>query len=171
MSRCAFRRELPRGLAVVSTAAEHAHRLEELQRVVFPTLAEEELFRAEHYLKHVELFPEGQFVVVDGDKVVGMTSTLRRPLDLQHTQHTFAEVSEGGWLTSHDPAGEWMYGADVGTHPDYRGRGLARALYAARHETVRSLGLRGEQLALHKKRRGRAWHWAAAFAAGIVAGR
>ena len=37
-----------------------------------------------------------------------------------------------------------MYGADVGTHPDYRGRGIARALYAARHRAVRRLGLDGQ---------------------------
>lgn len=132
------------GLAVVPTRPEHADRLEELQRVVFPTLAPEERFRAPHYLRHLELFPEGQFCVVDGDRVVGMTSTIRRDLDLDHPGHTFADVIQGGWLTSHQPAGRWLYGADVGTHPAYRGRGIARALYAARHEVVRRLGLLGQ---------------------------
>src|SRR5207244_954016 len=51
---------------------------------------------------------------------------------------------EGGWLTSHQPGGAWLYGADLGAHPDYRGRGLARALYAARQAVVRRLGLRGQ---------------------------
>ena len=36
------------------------------------------------------------------------------------------------------------YGADVGTHPEYRRRGIARGLYAARHDTVRRLGLKGQ---------------------------
>ena len=48
------------------------------------------------------------------------------------------------WLTSHDPHGRWLYGADVGTHPAYRRRGIARALYAARHATVRALDLDGQ---------------------------
>jgi GNAT superfamily N-acetyltransferase len=132
------------GLEVHRTRPEHAARLEELQRIVFPTLAPEQRFEAQHYLHHVAQFPEGQFCVVDGARVVGMTSTIRYPLDLEHAQHTFAEVIQGGWLTAHDPAGRWLYGADVGTHPAYRRRGIARALYAARHATVQRLGLDGQ---------------------------
>ena len=43
-----------------------------------------------------------------------------------------------------DATGKWLYGADVGVHPEYRGRGLATALYAARQEAVWRLGLRGQ---------------------------
>jgi len=133
------------GLAVVRTTPAHADGLEELQRIVFPTLAPEERFRAEHYRKHVELFPEGQLCVVDeSGRVVGMTSTIRMDFDFDHPDHTFADVIQGGWLTSHEPSGRWLYGADIGTHPDYRQRGIARALYASRHQVVRELGLAGQ---------------------------
>lgn len=139
-------RRFGRGLAVHRTAAEHADGLEELQRIVFPTLAPEERFVAAHYRKHIELFPEGQFCVVDEDsgQIVGMTSTIRMHFDFAHPDHTFADVIQGGWLTSHEPDGPWLYGADLGAHPDYRRRGIARALYAARHETVRALRLSGQ---------------------------
>ena len=132
------------GLAVCRTGPEHADQLEELQRIVFPTLAPDERFLAAHYRKHIELFPEGQFCVVDGDHVVGMTSTIRIDFDFAHARHTFAEIIQGGWLTSHAPDGPWLYGADIGTHPAYRRRGIARALYASRHDTVRALGLSGQ---------------------------
>lgn len=135
------------GLVVCQTRPEHVEQLDELQRMVFPTLAPEERFTAAHYLRHIELFPAGQFCVVDskrGDRVIGMTSTIRMDFDFAHPDHTFADVIQGGWLTSHQPAGRWLYGADVGTHPDHRRRGIARALYAARHELVRSLGLAGQ---------------------------
>jgi len=151
------------GLAVCRTGPEHAAQLEELQRVVFPTLAPAERFEARHYLRHLELFPDGQMCVVelcragpeepqsegpseadDRQRVVGMTSTIRMDLDLEHPAHTFADVIQGGWLTSHQPAGRWLYGADVGVHPAYRRRGIARALYAARQELVRRLGLAGQ---------------------------
>src|SRR5580765_2398617 len=82
--------------------------------------------------------------VVDGERVVGMTSTIRMDFDFDDPHHTFAEVIQGGWLTSHQPDGPWLYGADIGTHPDYRRRGIARALYASRHELVHRLGLRGQ---------------------------
>lgn len=132
------------GLVVQSTQPEHAEQLEELQCLVFPTLADEERFKAPHYRKHLELFPEGQFVVLDGEKVVGMTSTIRLDFNFEHMDHTFADVIAGGWMTTHDPAGPWIYGADIGTHPQYRRRGIARALYAARHQTARHFGLRGQ---------------------------
>jgi GNAT superfamily N-acetyltransferase len=74
-----------------------------------------------------------------------MTSTIRIDVpDFESFHHTFAEIIAGGWLTSHQPNGRWMYGADLGVHPDYRGRDIARALYVARHDTVRRLGLAGQ---------------------------
>jgi 4-aminobutyrate aminotransferase/(S)-3-amino-2-methylpropionate transaminase len=139
-----YYRRLADGLTVTHTTPEHAGQLEELQRICFPTLADAERFKAAHYRKHLELFPAGQFVVLDGDRVVGATTTLRLDFDFEHIDHTFADIIQGGWLTSHDPTGEWLYGADVGVAPDYRGRGLATALYAARQETVWRLGLRGQ---------------------------
>ena len=139
-----MRIELPGGIEIVPTRAEHADRLAQLQDVVFPTLAPEQRFRPEHYRRHLEIFPQGQFVALDGDRVVGMTSTIRMDFDFEHPDHTFDEVIAGGYLTTHDPAGAWLYGADIGTHPEYRRRGIARALYAARHATVRTLGLEGQ---------------------------
>ena len=132
------------GIVITSTRAEHAAQLERLQEICFPSLDPAERFRKEHYLKHIEMFPEGQFVALDGQRVVGMTSSIRWKFDFQHPNHTFAEVIQGGWLTSHDPAGDWLYGVDIGTHPEYRRRGIARALYVARHDTVRRLGLDGQ---------------------------
>lgn len=139
-----YKRVLDSGVRIASTRPEHAPQLEELQEIVFPSLAPEERFRAPHYLKHIELFPEGQFVAMHGERVVGMTSSIRLHFDFDHIDHTFADIIQGGWLTAHEPDGEWLYGADIGTHPDYRRRGIARGLYAARHHTVRALGLKGQ---------------------------
>jgi GNAT superfamily N-acetyltransferase len=141
-----MRRRFGGGLVLVQTQPEHAEGLGELQRIVFPTLAPAERFEAQHYRKHIEVFPEGQFCVLDeaSGQVVGMTSTIRMDFDFDHPGHTFADVIQGGWLTSHQPDGAWLYGADIGTHPAYRRRGIARALYAVRHELVHRLGLRGQ---------------------------
>jgi 4-aminobutyrate aminotransferase/(S)-3-amino-2-methylpropionate transaminase len=139
-----YYRRLPDGFVVMQTRTEHADELEELQRLCFPTLDDAERFKARHYRKHVELFEEGQLVVLDNDHVVGATSTIRLHFDFHHVDHTLAEIIQGGWLTSHQPDGDWLYGADVGIHPAYRRRGLATALYAARQETVWRLGLRGQ---------------------------
>ena len=132
------------GLILRPTTAELAAQLEELQRTCFPTLDDAQRFKAPHYRKHVELFPEGQFVVLDHDRVVAATTTVRRHFDFAEVGHTFADVFAGGWLTSHEPDGPWLYGLDIGVHPAYRRRGIGTALYAARHDTVRRLGLKGQ---------------------------
>jgi ribosomal protein S18 acetylase RimI-like enzyme len=135
---------LPNGLVITPARPEHAGELEELQRAVFPTLADAERFKAAHYLKHLELFPEGQWVGLDGKRVVAATATIRLHFDFDDRTHTFADIIQGGWLTSHQQDGDWLYGADIGVHPAYRGRGLAQALYAARQELVWALGLKGQ---------------------------
>jgi GNAT superfamily N-acetyltransferase len=138
--------ELGGGLVVCRTGPEHAEGLEALQRLAFPTLADQQRFKAAHYRHHVALFAEGQFCAVDRatGQIVGMTTTLRLDFDLDHPDHTFAQIFGEGWLPLHRPDGRWLYGADIGTHPAYRRRGIARALYAARHDTVRRLGLAGQ---------------------------
>ncbi|HEX5230344.1 MAG TPA: GNAT family N-acetyltransferase [Bryobacteraceae bacterium] len=131
-------------ITLAQSTPEFAEGLAELQRICFPTLAEAERFKVEHFRKHIELFPEGQFMVLDDDRVIGATTTLRLNFDLERIHHTFAEIIQGGWLTSHNPNGEWLYGADLAVDPAYRGGGIATALYAARHELVRKLGLKGQ---------------------------
>ncbi len=139
-----YYRKLPDGLVITHARAEFADQLEQLQRTCFPTLAEEERFKSYHYLKHMDLFDTGQFVALDGDRVIGATTTLRLDFDFDHVDHTFADIIQGGWLTSHQPSGAWLYGADISVLPEFRGRGIATALYAARQEVVWRLGLKGQ---------------------------
>lgn len=140
----AYYQLIPDGLVVQNTRPEHVEQLEELQKIIFPTLSSEEHIRAVHYLRHLEVFPEGQFVITDKDHVIGMTTTMRTNFDFANYEHTFAETIAGGWLTNHNPNGDWLYGLDMGILPAYRGRGLARILYRARHEMAKLLGLKGQ---------------------------
>jgi 4-aminobutyrate aminotransferase/(S)-3-amino-2-methylpropionate transaminase len=139
-----YYRKLADGLVITQARPEHAAQLEELQRICFPTLADDQRFKQAHFLKHMELFDEGQFVALDGDMVVGATATVRLNFDLNYIDHTFADIIQGGWLTSHQPDGVWLYGADLSVRPEYRGRGLGTALYAARQEVVWRLKLKGQ---------------------------
>lgn len=138
-----YYKEISEGIIITTTQAQHAVQLEELQKIVFPTLAKESLMRREHYLNHIRIFPEGQFVAVKNSQVIGMTTTIRYHLHLGD-HHTFNDVFDKGFLNTHEPDGEWLYGMDIGTHPNFRGMGIAKYLYEARHETVRKLGLKGQ---------------------------
>lgn len=114
----------------------YAQQLAKLQRDCFPTLAEHELMREEHFLKHCEVFPEGEFVALLNGKVVGLGSGFFIDFDFDHTDHTFNEMIAEGYYTNHKPAGEYYYGADISVHPECRGMGIGRMLYDARKELV-----------------------------------
>jgi len=125
-----------------------ADQLGELQKLVFPTLTEDELFSAANYRRHIEIFPDGQYMAVlrhpDGERVVGACSAIRQHFDFDHIQHKFADLTDNGWLSTHAPDGEWLYGIDMAIHPSYRRRRLATRLYRVRANVVQRLNLRGE---------------------------
>ena len=138
----------PATVHVVNTDRSHTKRLAQMQRAIFPTLTDEELLHAEHYLRHIELFPDGQFTALahihDKWVVAGSTSTFRIHMDALHQPHTFLEIVDNGWFGHHNPRGAWLYGGDLSVHPDYRGLGLGSKFYDARRDLVRRLNLRGE---------------------------
>ncbi|MDZ4763787.1 MAG: GNAT family N-acetyltransferase [Chloroflexota bacterium] len=133
---------------ITNTQPEHAAALGAMQRTIFPTLPDSELFTEAKYRKHIELFPQGQFVVLvykDGAWLpVGSSSTYRTTFDFDHYDHTYDEAIAGGWLTCHERSGDWLYGVDMAMHPDYRGLRIGRRLYDARQALVQHLNLRGE---------------------------
>lgn len=142
-----------RGAWVVQARPDDAEALAQLQRDCFPSLAEHELMRAEHFRMHQDVFPEGEFVALsdvapDGaplgrPQVVGLGSGFLIDFDFEHPDHSFQDIIAGGTYANHDPDGGWYYGADISVHPAYRGRGIGRQLYAARQSLVRRLGRRG----------------------------
>jgi GNAT superfamily N-acetyltransferase len=138
-----YQKKIGEGLEVRNAQPEHAQQLEELQRIVFPAFSESSIIKKEHYLTYIRIFPEGQFVVLHEGNVVGMTTSIRHHLLLGEA-HTFDEMLAGNIEDVHEPTAEWLYGLDIGTHPDFRGKGIASHLYDARQETVRQLNLKGQ---------------------------
>jgi GNAT superfamily N-acetyltransferase len=130
-------------LIITNTRPEHLAALAAHQRICFPTLAPDEWMNEEHFASHLRLFPEGQHVALHGERVVGQSSTFRCRGDQVLVPHRFPEIIAHGFFTNHDPRGEWLYGADMSVHPDYRGRRISSMLYGARKELIRSLGMRG----------------------------
>ena len=128
---------------ITNTRPEHLAALAEHQRICFPTLAPDEWMTEQHFASHLRLFPEGQHVALDGARVVGQSSTFRCRADQVLVPHRFPEIIAHGFFTNHDPAGEWLYGADMSVHPEYRGRRISRLLYDARKDLIRRLGMRG----------------------------
>jgi predicted amidohydrolase/GNAT superfamily N-acetyltransferase len=115
-----------------------------LNRVAYPTLAEDNIvWAASHLESHQRIFPQGQLVAELDGLVVGAVATLiveMGPNPLR--DHTWAGITDSGYFTNHDPQGDTLYGADVYVHPDMRGKGVGSALYEGRRELCRRLNLR-----------------------------
>ncbi|TPE69526.1 GNAT family N-acetyltransferase [Halalkalibacterium halodurans] len=113
----------------------------EVQKEAFPPPFPEELWwnRAQ-IAAHVESFPEGAMVAVIRDKIVGSATSLLIKYDGK--PHTWEEVADNGYIqSSHQPDGDSLYGIDLCVRPSFRGKGVARALYEARKQLIRELGL------------------------------
>ena len=82
----------------------HVRDLAALQELVFPALAAAGRIGAEQYLRHLGIFPEGQFVLVADDHLTGSTTTMRTAFDFDNLHHRFRDTFGGGCLTPHQPA-------------------------------------------------------------------
>jgi predicted N-acetyltransferase YhbS len=131
------------GIIIKTIRPEHAKALEQLQRGCFPTLGENELMLEEHFLNHCKVFPDGNFVALIGERVVGLGSGFLIDFDFDDSQHTFQEINDGGYYGHHDNSGDWYYGGDISVHPDFRRRGIGSQLYEARKGIVKKLNRKG----------------------------
>lgn len=90
---------------------------------------------------HMRLFPEGQPVALIDGRIVGAATTMIVPDEKASAPHTFLSIVGDSYLKNHDPEGGALYGVDILVSPFFRGRGVARALYEARFDLQRALGL------------------------------
>ncbi|MFV2000461.1 MAG: GNAT family N-acetyltransferase [Acidimicrobiia bacterium] len=120
----------------------YAERIVALELACFPSIDAEHLLTVEDVNIQTEVFPEGAFMVLDDERVVGIGSGIFLDYDLTKIQHTMDEVLHDG-IRSHDPEGDWYYGIDIAVDPDYRGRGIGQQLYELRKRVVRDFGRKG----------------------------
>lgn len=113
-----------------------------IQRECFPPpFPVDQIWSREQIETHLRLFPEGALCALVDGEVVGSCTCLIIQFDPHHPGHTWSAVTGDGWITPHNPEGDTLYGVDMGVRPDFRGKGVARAMYQARFDLVRRLGL------------------------------
>jgi ribosomal protein S18 acetylase RimI-like enzyme len=115
----------------------------ELQTESFPMMAKDGVIWQEHHLKsHIKVFPEGQQCAELDGKIRASASSLVISLTPEYKEHIWKEATAFGMFTNHTFEGDSLYGADISTHPDHRGLGIATMLYNARKDLAVKLNLR-----------------------------
>jgi GNAT superfamily N-acetyltransferase len=130
-------------LRYVNLTEELAPRCEELELLSFPHADPGELISEADFRAYAKTFPEGFFVCLDGDRVAGQAGGIFLDFDFENPQHTIVEITGEHQCGNHDPDGDWYYGTDIVVHPDYRRRGIGRALYELRKDLVRRENKKG----------------------------
>ncbi|HEY6563459.1 MAG TPA: GNAT family N-acetyltransferase, partial [Pirellulaceae bacterium] len=96
----------------------------------------------EHVLSLIRIFPEGQVCVEDNGSVVAFAFSLIVDYDAYGDEHDYMEITGNFKFTTHDPAGDVLYGIEVCVDPGSQGLRLGRRLYDARKEICENLNLR-----------------------------
>ena len=91
---------------------------------------------------HLDVFPEGQLIAEKDGEVVGMAASLVVLWDEYSFDTTWREFTANGTFANHDPVkGRTLYGAEIMVAPSQQGTGVGKALYEARRDLCRRLGL------------------------------
>jgi len=94
-------------------------------------------------LRHIEAFPEGQLVAVDGaGRVLGSASSLIIDWDDYAESARWSAITGRGTFSTHNPLGKTLYGADMCVDPMARRLGIGSLFYEARKRMVRERGLK-----------------------------
>lgn len=110
-----------------------------LQEVCFPGM---DPWKRDHLESHLNIFSEGQFVAEYDGEIIGSCSSLIINFDEYDDRHTWADVTDDGYITNHNDDGYNLYGIEVMVHPEYRRMKIGHRLYEQRKELARELNLK-----------------------------
>ncbi len=114
----------------------------ELQRACFPLpYPEEQLWNREQLLSHIQIFPQGALCVELENKIIASSTALIINWQPSDPSHSWAEIADNGYIGTHNPNGNSLYGIDMAVHPHWRKQGIAKLMYQARFALVQQLNL------------------------------
>ena len=111
-----------------------------LQLRCFPGMGPWQRSQIESQLR---IFPEGQIVLDLDGRVVASSSSLIVDASGHSEWHDWKLITDNGYIRTHDPHGDMLYGIEIMVDPEYRGMKLSRRLYDARRQLARDHNLRG----------------------------
>jgi predicted amidohydrolase/ribosomal protein S18 acetylase RimI-like enzyme len=88
-------------------------------------------------------FPEGCFVAVLDERLIGYCASMRIAAEKALRPHTWDEITGNGFGSRHDPTGDFLYGYEMCVDPEVRGTRIGRRLYEERRRLAERLELKG----------------------------
>lgn len=91
----------------------------------------------------INAFPQGVWVATYADEVVGYCATIRVSGKRALERHTWNEITGGGFGSTNDDTGEYLYGYEVCVDPEMRRYRIGQRFYRERRRLAEQLGLKG----------------------------
>lgn len=114
----------------------------DIQAECFPPPFPSELWWNKQQLhNHVTLFPEGALCIEIDGKIASSLTGLCVDFDSNHLSHTWEEITDGGYMTNHNPNGNTLYIVDISVRPTYRSLGLGKIMMQSMYHVVIQKGL------------------------------
>jgi ribosomal protein S18 acetylase RimI-like enzyme len=122
-----------------SYTPEDIEQLIDIQRECFPPpFPQDLLWQPEQLLSHIRYFSEGALCIeAEPGLLVASSTAMMIQWDLKSPDHSWAETTGDGFIHTHNPKGNTLYGVDIAVRPSWQKRGLARMMYQKRFEIVR----------------------------------
>lgn len=91
----------------------------------------------------IQNFPEGQFVAIYDDKLVGYAATFLIDEQTAMTPHDWVTITGNGFASRHNEEGDMLYGMEVMVDPNHRGLRIGQRLYNERKRIAQDFQLKG----------------------------
>ncbi len=90
----------------------------------------------------IQQYPEGQFVAILDNKLIGYSASLRISGAIALKKHSWDSISGNGYATTHDPNGDYIYGIETCVDINHQNH-VGRHLYNTRKALCLRSGLKG----------------------------
>lgn len=109
----------------------------EIQSECFPPPFPPELWwNKEQLMNHVTIFQDGALCCEIAGKLVGSLTGLCVDFDPNDQNHSWEEITDHGYIRSHNPNGNTLYIVDISVRPKYRKLGLGKLMMQAMYHIV-----------------------------------
>ncbi|MBU8712272.1 MULTISPECIES: GNAT family N-acetyltransferase [Brevibacillus] len=137
-----FEGDKPRKAVIRNYNRSDFFELIQIQAESFPPPFPSELWwNQEQLTNHITLFPEGAICVEVDGVLAGSMTALLVSFDPAHPEHKWADVTDDGYIRSHNPGGDTLYIVDICIRPSHRKLGLGQLMMQAMYELVVQKGL------------------------------